>query len=189
LKLALGQSKNQKNIFHCETTWCILSHDSSHSVREWRRMTEKELIEKMFRLSFEIKTETAEMPFINKLSEGEKGIIGWLCHIYPEPIASGDIAVKMKIGTGRVGNALKSLEQKGLIQRKRDEDDQRKVLVSLTKKGYEKGMLVQHKATQFLTELIDDVSIDVFEEFLDDFQTIMESGKKLRKRKEYQNVW
>ena len=143
----------------------------------------------MFRLSFEIKTETAEMPFINKLSEGEKGIIGWLCHIYPEPIASGDIAVKMKIGTGRVGNALKSLEQKGLIQRKRDEDDQRKVLVSLTKKGYEKGMLVQHKATQFLTELIDDVSIDVFEEFLDDFQTIMESGKKLRKRKEYQNVW
>lgn len=152
-------------------------------------MDEKELIDKMFRLSVRLKTEATEIPSFNKLSEGEKGIIGWLCKVYPNPVISGNIAEIMKIGTGRVGNALKSLEKKGIITRRKDDEDLRKVYVSLTDKGYEYGMHIRNVIEKFMTELIDEVSVERFERFLSDFEDIVEVGKKLRKRKEYQNVW
>jgi DNA-binding MarR family transcriptional regulator len=152
-------------------------------------MTEEELIKRLFLVSAQLRTETSEMPFFSKMSEGEKGIMGWLVQAYPKPILSGDIALKMNIGTGRVGNALKSLEKKGFIERKKDGEDLRKVYVYLTKEGYEKGFHLQKVIQSFLSELIEDVSAQRFESFLDDFDEIVKAGKKLRKRKEYQNVW
>ena len=41
--------------------------------------------------------------------------------------------------SGRVANILKQLESKGLIIRKRDDEDQRKVMVSLTSDGLDKS--------------------------------------------------
>jgi DNA-binding MarR family transcriptional regulator len=43
----------------------------------------------------------------------------------------------MNTSTARVAMALKSLEQKGLIQRRIDSEDRRKVIVSITKQGNE----------------------------------------------------
>lgn len=151
-------------------------------------MTEEELVQKLFALAFRLKNEASEMPYFNKITDGEKGILGWLHQIYPQPLLSGDIATKMNIGTGRVGNALKSLEKKGLIERKKDQDDLRKVYVSLTDEGYQYANYIHDVIQNFMKDLIKEVTPDKFESFLKLFNEVVDKECELRKRKEYQDV-
>ena len=152
-------------------------------------MTEKDVMDKMFDLAFEMKNEQSKMPFFTTISEGERGILGLLGKSYPDPLSSGDLAEKMFIGTGRVGNALKSLEKKGLIYRKKDEKDKRKVWVHLTDLGYQDFQKIDKACMHFLENLIELVSIEKFDAFLDQFQEILKAGEEIKKRKEYQNLW
>ncbi len=152
-------------------------------------MTEKDIMDKMFNLAFEMKNEQSKMPFFTAISEGERGILGLLGKSYPEPLSSGDLAEKMFIGTGRVGNALKSLEKKGLICREKDAKDKRKVWVYLTDHGYQNYQKIDKACMQFLEDLIQLVSIEKFDAFLNQFQEILLAGGEIKKRKEYQNLW
>ena len=52
-------------------------------------------------------------------------------------VLPGDICLKMNISSARVAVVLNSLEKKGLITRKIDENDRRKVIVSITADGRE----------------------------------------------------
>ena len=70
------------------------------------------------------------------ITGGEKALMGYLFHA-KEKVTSGSLAQMMQVGTGRVANALKNLEKKGLVIRERDDKDSRKVFVSLTEKGKE----------------------------------------------------
>ncbi len=152
-------------------------------------MTEKDVMDKMFDLAFQMKNEQSKMPFFTTISEGERGIIGLLGKAYPKPFSSGDLAEKMFVGTGRVGNALKSLERKGLIYREKDEKDKRKVWVHLTKLGYQKFQMIDKASMNFLKDLIEKVSIEKFSTFLDQFEEVLQAGEEIKKRKEYQNLW
>ena len=143
-----------------------------------------ELQKEMLNLAFKIKIDE-----VKKTNQGETGILCWLFKVYPVSICSGDIAEKMRIGTGRVGNALKSLEKKGVIIRTRDKNDKRKVLVSLTKQGYEKTKEAYLKTSCFLDDLIDRYGVEKMVQFLKDFNDLSEIGMKLKERKEYEHIW
>ncbi len=41
----------------------------------------------------------------------------------------------------------------------------------------------------FLKDLIELVSIEKFDAFLDQFQEILKAGEEIKQRKEYQNLW
>jgi DNA-binding MarR family transcriptional regulator len=78
-------------------------------------MDKIELRKKLLELSFKLHHDMPPKK-MGALTEGEKGIMGLLFYRYPEAQYSGDLAVLMKVGTGRIGNALKSLEAKGFIK-------------------------------------------------------------------------
>lgn len=51
------------------------------------------------------------------------------------PLLSGELTERCGLSTGRVANLLRQLEGKGLVARRQDDQDHRRVLVSLTKEG------------------------------------------------------
>lgn len=73
------------------------------------------------------------------------------------PVQPSEISSFMDISTARVAVALKNLERKGLITRRIDESDRRRILVELTDKGKgfakEKQMHMLLHTTQLLERL------------------------------------
>lgn len=61
-----------------------------------------------------------------------------------------DIAKKLILNTNTITPLLKRMEQQGLIKRTRSEEDERKVLVQLSRKGKK----LQEKASQIPEELV-----------------------------------
>jgi DNA-binding MarR family transcriptional regulator len=74
---------------------------------------------------------------INASLHGEQFVLSYVSHAEGSVIPS-DISTEMGISTARVATALGSLESKGLITRRIDESDRRRILVELTEAGREK---------------------------------------------------
>ena len=69
-----------------------------------------------------------------ELSRGEGGILMYLCFVH-DGATSGELSEQLAVGSGRIANALKVLEGKGMIVRRRAERDRRRVIVNLTDEG------------------------------------------------------
>jgi MarR family transcriptional regulator, organic hydroperoxide resistance regulator len=108
----------------------------SNSIRYFGRglvMDYKALAEELFH----IMTRTAKLPFqkkVDDLSHGERRILGYLT-FGKNGVPSGDLSDKLDLTTPRVASALNSLAKKGYIERNRDENDKRMVIVSITEAG------------------------------------------------------
>lgn len=74
---------------------------------------------------------------INDSLHGEQFVLAYVAHHVGSVIPS-DISAEMGISTARIAAALGSLESKGLITRRIDEKDRRRILVELTDAGREK---------------------------------------------------
>ena len=74
---------------------------------------------------------------INDSLRGEQFVLGFIAHTEGSVIPS-DISAAMGISTARIAAALNNLESKGLITRRIDMSDRRKILVELTEAGREK---------------------------------------------------
>lgn len=86
---------------------------------------------------FHIMTRTAKLPFqkkVDDLSHGERRILGYLT-FGRNGVPSGDLSEKLDLTTPRVASALNSLAKKGFIERNRDENDKRLVIVTITEPG------------------------------------------------------
>ena len=148
-------------------------------------MTSEDVRKQIFELGKKIRINECITP-VQNMSKGEKGMIELLLKSYPEPICSGDIADIMKVGTGRVGNALKSLERKGLICRIPDREDKRKVLVSLSKEGYEIARKSHERSLLFVDHVIEEFGVERFSSLLQEIDALTDVVIETRKRKEYQ---
>ncbi|REK56586.1 MAG: MarR family transcriptional regulator [Thermobacillus sp.] len=95
---------------------------------DYRRLVE-ELFESMRR--------SRRPPFPEEprgITHGELGILMYLTH-RRDGVSAGELSRWLRITTGRVAAALKSLERKRFIERRRDEADRRRVLVHVTEEG------------------------------------------------------
>lgn len=54
----------------------------------------------------------------------------------PEPVTVGALGNRLGLDSGTLTPLLKRLEQSGLVQRRRDSDDERRVLVTLSSAGW-----------------------------------------------------
>ena len=97
-----------------------------------------------------------------------KGVGGILYELKrnPDGITPGELSEKLNVGSGRIGNALKSMEEKGAIIRKVDSNDHRKVLVTLTEKGSEFIDQLQMQFEERLEYVINKMGEDKFAEYL-----------------------
>jgi DNA-binding MarR family transcriptional regulator len=110
---------------------------------------------------FEWRTKAQHSPFRGipqETSHGEMGILIYLL-AHHDGASAGDLSKWMRITTGRVATALKSLEKKKYIQRRSDESDKRKVLVYVTDAGkafaherYEEALSGMEKILSMLGE-------------------------------------
>jgi MarR family transcriptional regulator, organic hydroperoxide resistance regulator len=71
---------------------------------------------------------------VDDLSQGEKRILGYLT-FWNNGVSSGELSERLFLSTPRVASALNSLSKKGFIERKRDENDKRIVIVTITETG------------------------------------------------------
>ncbi len=138
-------------------------------------MDKIELRKKVLELSFKLHHDMPPKK-MGTLTEGEKGIMGLLFYRYPEAQYSGDLAILMKVGTGRIGNALKSLESKKFIKREADSEDKRKVLVSLTDEGYQWIKNKTDTANHFIESVIEEYGVEKFETFILESEKLMRIG-------------
>ena len=71
---------------------------------------------------------------INEALHGEMFVLHFIS-MQKSEVLPGDISTEMDVSSARVASALNSLENKGLITRRIDKSDRRKILVGLTPEG------------------------------------------------------
>lgn len=91
-------------------------------------------------LAAEMMSKTAEMLKISgtkqaqMLLHGEMFILHFIIHQKAE-VTPSEISAAMGASSARVAMALKSMEGKGLIERRIDQDDRRRIIVTITEHG------------------------------------------------------
>lgn len=78
---------------------------------------------------------------------GEYGVLRHLMYVQNN-VTAGTLSEQLNVVPGRMTDILKSLEGKGLIERYKDEEDKRKVKVSIT----EKGRLVANEKRNYIAD-------------------------------------
>lgn len=97
-------------------------------------MTKEEFFKKFIELAQRIMNN----PTHNQLNNLSKGEIALMSYIYDHNnVSPGQLIDVLKVGSGRVANALKDLERKKYIIRLNDESDHRKTILYLTDEGKE----------------------------------------------------
>ena len=86
------------------------------------------------------------------LTESQLGTLESL--YYLGPMCQKDIGDKMLVTGGNITMVVKNLEKRGLVSRKRDEDDRRQFIVNLTPEGQQllDELFPQH--VDYITELM-----------------------------------
>lgn len=99
-------------------------------------------------------------PHPMEFSRGEMGILIYLIH-QNDGVSAGDLSAYLRLTTGRIAAALKTLEKKKYIERRTDSSDGRKVLVFITALGNE---ITQSKKKQVIDRLTKDLEKFTIEE-------------------------
>lgn len=111
--------------------------------------------------------------------EGQFAISHLIMDSDNQGVSPGYLAEKLQVGSGRIGNALKKMEAKGIIERKPDPKDKRKTIVKLSKKGYGEALAHQQKHLEDFKEMADKVGVAKIETLISILDDIAASGFKL----------
>ena len=75
-----------------------------------------------------------------------------------EQVRVGDLVTRMVLPQSTISHQLRQLEKRGLVKRKRAEDDSRSVTVSLTKKGRELAGMCNTLSTDVYQSMVEGMS-------------------------------
>ena len=92
---------------------------------------------------------------ISESLRGETFALQYIAY-HDGPVLPGEISEEMGISSARVAAALNSLEKKGLVTRRIDPDDRRRILVELTQQGSEQ---VQKHTEELLNNITQMLSV------------------------------
>ena len=123
-------------------------------------------------------TKSPKMPFqkkVDDLSQGERRILGYLTFFKNGGASSGELSEKLFLSTPRVASALKSLSKKGFIERNRDENDKRIVIVTITEAGKSFMREEHEKAVSMLEKTLQKLGEEDAKEFVRIIKRIIEN--------------
>lgn len=126
-------------------------------------MNKKKYYKELFYLIRKLRVNENSCP--HSMTKGVGGILYELSK-NPTSVTPGELSERLAVGSGRIGNALKSMEEKGVIERKADPEDHRKVLVTLTDKGREFSNQLKKQFEERLDYVINKLGEEKFEEYL-----------------------
>ena len=96
-------------------------------------MSEEYLGEELYNLLAELLNRKLNRTVLDSI-RGEYGVLRYLSHVQ-DRVSAGVLTNQMHVVPGRMTDILKSLESKALIERHRDDEDRRRVLVCITEQG------------------------------------------------------
>ncbi len=127
-------------------------------------MEENEYFKEMFELAGLIHY-CSEHKQKKTLAKGEGAILYLLCK-NPQGISPGELSEKLHVGSGRIGSALKNMEEKGLLTRENDSLDRRRINVTLTEKGLLLVTDLRDQMCSMIHNVIEKMGSDNFGQFL-----------------------
>lgn len=96
-------------------------------------MSEEYLGDELYRLLAELLNRKLNRTVLDSI-RGEYGVLRYLVY-EQDRVSAGVLTSQLHVVPGRMTDILKSLEKKGLIERRRDEKDKRRVYVCVTPQG------------------------------------------------------
>lgn len=102
---------------------------------------------------------------INDSMHGENFVLLYISQHKGNVIPS-DISNEMGITSARIAATLNSLEGKGLIERRIDADDRRRILIDLTEQGKEQVQKHYKMITSMVTNMLEYLGEEDAEEFI-----------------------
>ena len=113
-------------------------------------------------------------PLIDEVNSSEYGILKLVCKINSEQnnpcVIVSDISKRLNVSAPSVTKVLNSLEKKGLVERKIDNENRRNTIVYLTKKGKE----IKEQNDKILAKFIENVYEHVGRENIVQFMQLSE---------------
>lgn len=109
--------------------------------------------------------------------QGERAILRILDE-NPKGLNPSELADKVKVGSGRIGNVLKVLEGKGLVIRETDEKDHRKTIVTLTEPGKRRADLIKERFITTIDYVVKTMGEEDYLRFLELLDTFMRAFTK-----------
>lgn len=126
-------------------------------------------------------THHPELESPEQLARGEGALLRYLA-LRHDGATAGELRDAMGVGSGRVANALKSLEAKGLITRSPSEEDGRVVLVYLTQAGRAYIMERYRRLLSWTTMLMEELGEEDSREVLRLAHRLLEATDRLRQK-------
>ena len=108
-----------------------------------------ELTEELVRLLDEYPREARDNRFSSTL-RGEMAVMRLLHSSAKQKMTAGELSSRLGMTTSRVAAVLGSLQKKGLLERESDEEDRRRVMVSLTEAG---DRLCEKRKRHFMSKI------------------------------------
>jgi MarR family 2-MHQ and catechol resistance regulon transcriptional repressor len=91
---------------------------------------------------------------LGDLTPTQFGVLESLYHL--GPMRQGEVCAKLLKSGGNISLVVDNLEKRGLVQRERDLDDRRAVVVSLTSRGRER---ISHRFPDHVADIVDEFAI------------------------------
>ena len=98
-------------------------------------MREENLGEELYSLLAEVLNRKENRVVLDSI-RGEYGVLRYLMYV-EDQVSAGELTTQLHVVPGRMTDILNSLENKGCITRKKDEEDLRRLTVCITEKGRE----------------------------------------------------
>ena len=98
-------------------------------------MREENLGEELYSLLAEVLNRKENRVVLDSI-RGEYGVLRYLMYV-EDQVSAGELTTQLHVVPGRMTDILNSLENKGCITRKKDEEDLRRLKVCITEKGRE----------------------------------------------------
>lgn len=108
-----------------------------------------ELTEELVRLLDEYPREARDNRFSSTL-RGEMAVMRLLHSGAKQKMTAGELSSRLGMTTSRIAAVLGSLQKKGLLERESDEEDRRRVMVSLTEAG---DRLCEKRKRHFMSKI------------------------------------
>lgn len=102
---------------------------------------------------------------INESLRGEQFVLSYVSH-HSGSVIPSEISSEMGISTARIAATLGTLESKGLITRRIDESDRRRILVELTEQGRAKELAHTKTVMGVLVRMLEHLGESDATEFL-----------------------
>ena len=100
------------------------------------------------------------------LIQGRNLVLQYLLQHKNEKVTPGNLSLELNVSTARTATALNMLEEKGLVIRKNDLKDRRRILVEITKKGIKQAENQMNITLHAITKMFDFLGEEDSKEFI-----------------------